>query len=228
MIIDDEWLKCAASEYAQVIIENLQNPKEYKHEFSDKFEKNMKYLIDRTNFSESYRFGKKLASILLILFVGAGVFISINTQAQEKILRWLRYHYDNFYEYIYEGTQDNILDIQYTLSWLPKDCELVETFKTAGGETSIYTDSIGTLIMFSYTYSNEENLYIEMEDCREEVVKINDGYGIVYLNENEERTNSIVWTDETKEVLFEFSGKYSKDELLRIAEGVTKVENVSE
>ena len=44
----------------------------------------------------------------------------------------------------------------------------------------------------------------------------------IYISQNDEKTNNIVWLDESQTVLFSVSGDYSEEILIKIAENVEK------
>ena len=59
-------------------------------------------------------------------------------------------------------------------------------------------------------------------DADKKTVMINGYPGELYISQNDEKTNNIVWLDESQTVLFSVSGDYSEEILIKIAENVEK------
>lgn len=222
-MINDEMMEQAAAELADAINNSLPKPSECNHQFSTKFEKKMKRLIHKTNHSVLYRILRNVASIVLIIMIGFGSVLTVSVEAREIVFGWVKQQYENFYEYFFEGGVEPIESAKYQPGWMPSGCEFVTSYETAGGEVYIYKNAEETLIQFSYTSKpDNEKLFMDGVDYFEEQVEINNCIGEVYISIDESKTNGLVWTDETKTILFFVSGNYEKETLIKIAESVVK------
>lgn len=223
-MITDEMLSQAAAELADAIYDSLPNPSECNHQFSPRFEKKMKRLIRRSNHPVLYRSLRTVASIVLVIVIGFGSTLAISAEAREIVFGWVKQQYENFYEYFFEGEVEPTESAKYQPGWMPEGSEFVTSYETAGGEVYIYTDAEDTLIQFSYTSEpNNETLFVDGVEYVNEDATIHNRMGEFYIAQSDDKTNGLIWTDETETVLFFVSGKYDKETLVKIAESVEKI-----
>ena len=112
---------------------------------------------------------------------------------------------------------------KYQPGWMPEGSEFVTSYETAGGEVYIYTDAEDTLIQFSYTSEpDNETLFVDGVEYLKEDAIIHDRTGEFYFAQKADKTNGLIWTDESETVLFFVSGNYDKETLVKIAESVEK------
>ena len=55
-----------------------------------------------------------------------------------------------------------------------------------------------------------------------EVASVNDLPAEIYMSQNENETNSIIWKDDSGVILFTASGNFDQETLIRIAENIEK------
>ncbi len=222
-MITDEMLAQAAAELADAINESLPSPSECTHQFSPRFEKNMKRLIRRANHPTVYRALRSVVSILLVIMIGFGSTLAVSAEAREIVFGWVKQQYENFYEYFFEGEVEPTESAKYQPGWMPEGCEFVTSYETAGGEVYIYTDAEETLIQFSYTSDpNNESVYVDGVGYAKEVVAVNGFQAEIYISQAENETNSIIWNDESGVILFTASGNFDQETLIKIAENIEK------
>ena len=222
-MITDEMLAQAAAELADAINQSLPIPSECTHQFSSQFEKKMKRLIRKSDHPIFYRTLRTVASIVLVILIGFGSTLAVNAEAREIVFSWLKQQHENFYEYFFEGDVTPTESRRYQTGWMPDGCEFVTSYETAGGEVYIFTDEKDTLIQFSYTSNpDDETLFIDGVGYFKEEAIINGRIGDFYIAQSNDKTNGLIWTDETETVLFFVSGNYDKETLVKIAESVEK------
>lgn len=222
-MITEEMLAQAAAELAEAINECLPEPSECNHQFSPRFERKMKHLIRKSNYPILYRTLRSAAIFILVIMIGFGSILTASVEARAIVFGWVKQQYENFYEYFFEGKAETTESAKYQPGWMPDGCVFVTSYETAGGEVSIYTDTEDTLIQFSYTSDpGAEKLFVDGVDYRKEQVKINNCMGEIYISQNKNETNGLIWTDETETVLFFISGNFEKETLVKIAESVIK------
>lgn len=222
-MITDEMLAQAAAELADAINESLPSPSECTHQFSPRFEKKMKRLIRKSYHPIFYRTLRTVASVVLVILIGFGSTLAVSAEAREVVFGWVKQQYENFYEYFFEGNIASTESEKYQPGWMPEGCEFVTSYETAGGEVYIYTDTEDTLIQFSYTSNpNNENIYIDGVNYSKEVASVNDLPAEIYMSQNENETNSIIWKDDSGVILFTASGNFDQETLIRIAENIEK------
>lgn len=222
-MINDIALRKAAAELATVINESLPDPKECVHQFSPDFEKKIKRLTRKARHPIIYHCLRNIASFLLIIIIGFCGVLAFSSDARATMFGWVKEQYRSFYEYFFEGEIADQEKTTYSPSWLPEDCKLVTSYKTSGGEVHIYSSAQESLIQFSYISDPDaEKLYMDGVDADKKTVMINGYPGELYISQNDEKTNNIVWLDESQTVLFSVSGDYSEEILIKIAENVEK------
>lgn len=222
-MITDDMMAQAAAELADAINESLPNPSECTHQFSPRFEKKMKRLIRKSHHPIFYRTLRTVASIVLVILIGFGSTLAVSAEAREIVFSWVKQQYENFYEYFFEGDVTPTESRRYQTGWMPDGCEFVTSYETAGGEVYIFTDEKDTLIQFSYTSNpDNETLFIDGVGYFKEEAIINGRIGDFYIAQSNDKTNGLIWTDETETVLFFVSGNYDKETLVKIAESVKK------
>lgn len=223
-MITDEMLTQAAAELADAIYESLSDPSECNHQFSPRFEKKMKRVIRRSHHPIFYRTLRTVASVVLVILIGFGSTLAVSAEARELVFGWVKQQYENFYEYFFEGEVELAETAKYIPGWMPEGCEFVTAYETAGGEVYIYTNAEDTLIQFSYTSEpTNETLFVDGVEYLKEDVTIHNSIGEFYIAQSNDKTNGLIWTDETETVLFCVSGKYDKETLVKIAESVEKI-----
>lgn len=222
-MITDEMLAQAAAELADAINESLPSPSECTHQFSPRFEKKMKRLIRKSHHPIFYRTLRTVASIVLVILIGFGSTLAVSAEAREIVFGWVKQQYENFYEYFFEGDIAPTESAKYQPGWMPEGCEFVTSYETAGGEVYVYTDAEDMLIQFSYTSEpDNETLFVDGVEYLKEEAIIHDRAGEFYIAQKEDKTNGLIWTDDTDTVLFFVSGNYDKETLVKIAESIVK------
>lgn len=222
-MISDEMLEKAAAELADVINDSLPNPSECNHQFSAKFEKKMKRLMYKTYHPILYRTLRSVASIVLVIMIGFGSTLTVSAEAREIVFGWVKQQYECFYKYFLEGEVDITESATYQLGWVPDGYEFLTSYETAGGEVYIYTDEKDTLIQFTYTSDpNNEMLFVDGISYIKEQVEINNRIGEVYISEDNNTTNGLIWSNETNTIIFFISANCETDTLIKIAESVVK------
>lgn len=222
-MITDEMLKQAAEEFANAIDMSLPDPSECTHQFSHRFERKMRRLIRRVEHPTLYRTLRSVACILLIMVVSFGGVLAVSVEARAAVFGWVKQQHDNFYVYSFDGKANVVENVRYSPGWMPEGCVFVTSYETAGGEVYIYTDADDTLIQFSYTSDpSKGNLYVDGVDYHMERVEINNCTGEVYISDDANETNGLIWIDEAHTVVFSISGNFEKETLIKIAEAVEK------
>lgn len=222
-MINDTMLRQAAAELAIAMNESLPDPKECAHQFSPKFEKKIKRLTRRTNHPIIYRSLRRVASILLVVVIGFCSVLAVSAEVRATVLGWVKEQYQSLYEYFFEGETVNPETAAYYPGWLPEDCEFVTSYETAGGEVYIYSTAQKSLIQFSYISDPDvEKMYMDGVEADKKTVMINGCSGEIYISDNEEETNNIIWMNESQTVLFSISGDYNEEILIKMAENIEK------
>lgn len=222
-MIDDQQLAQAAAELANAIYESTPASEVPAHQFSTRFEKKIARLIQKTNHPTLYKFLRAAACFLLVMTIGFGSIMTVNAEAREFIAGWVKEQYKSFTRYFFSNEAESTESVKYQLGWLPDGCEFVTSFEIDGGETYIYIDDQDMLIQFTYVSgTNNLQAFVSSDGYVKESVLVNGCPSDIYIAKNAEETNTIVWMNADKNVLFIFSGGFTADELIKIAESIKK------
>lgn len=222
-MINDMILSQAAAELAAAMNESLPDPKECVHQFSPKFEKKIKRLTRRVNHPIIYRSLRCAAGVLLVIVIGFYSVLAVSAEARAAVFGWIKEQCQSLYEYFFEGDTVDPEKAMYDLGWLPEDCKFVTSYETSGGEVYIYSTTQNSLVQFSYISDpDSEKMYMDGVEADKKKVMINGCSGELYISENQEETNNIVWMNESQTVLFSISGDYNEEILIKIAENIVR------
>ena len=222
-MISDEMLMQASVKAAEIMNNELPRPSECNHSFSEGFEAKIKRLIFRSQHCTFYRALRIIASVLIALLLGVGSVLTVSVEARQAVFGWVRQQYESFYEYFFAGEIDVGSKSQFVPNWMPHGYQLLTCYDTAGGAVFIYTDGDEKLAQFSYTDAADcESTFIDGVEYEKDTVTVHGCQGELYIAKSEDETNSIVWTNASRTVLFTASGNFDSDTLLKIAENISK------
>ena len=113
----------------------------------------------------------------------------------------------------------------YRPAWIPDGYYEASRVETDTQTTIIYEDNDNHLITFYYVRdADATSIYLEQKGVEIKSVLISNIFADLYLDEDEENANSLVWVDEKNGVLFWISANCNEEELIKIAESVTAQE----
>ena len=117
------------------------------------------------------------------------------------------------------------MQVIYRPAWIPDGYYEASRVETDTQTTIIYEDNDNHLITFYYVRdADAASIYLEQKGVEIKSVLISNIFADLYLDENEENANSLVWVDEKNGVLFWISANCNEEELIKIAESVTAQE----
>lgn len=222
-MISDERLREAARQAEKNLLASLPEPEDCEATFSPKFERKMKKLVRRTDHPIRYWVQKAVACILLVILLGGGGVLALSPEARAMFVGWVRGAYETWFVYNYEGpdrefTEDNVFyparvpDGYYELKRSISDDKV----------SIIYENGEGYLLSFTYTRNRESiSVYSENQETDVQTVVVGNTLADLYLDQREGNTNTLIWNDEEKGIIFVISAHCSGKELVEIAESVT-------
>lgn len=212
----------AAEDFCDAMLRSLPDPKDCNYEFSPKFEKKMKRLIYRTNHPVTYHILQRVASFLIVLFLGFMTVLAISPTVRAAVFGWIREQYDSFVAYYFEDDTASVAHpTAYYISNLPSDFSEITISDEVGYHMEVYIDSNGNLLYFLYSFTPENpSFYVEEEGSIIEQVTVFGNPADLYIAQNNTQNNSLVWCDEEHSVIFYLSAVMEKDDLLALAESV--------
>lgn len=167
------------------------------------------------------RISKYVVAACLVFVIGFGILMVVSTEARAAVWGWVKEFYaGNYYKFSFDGEAEEAVGLKYEPGWLPEGTEFVTKYEIMGGETFIYTDETGLLISFSYSTDPDSVHYLGAADTIKQKVTVNGYPGEIFISPSEEETNTIVWSDSSVPVIFDFTAEYDAETLLKVAENI--------
>lgn len=121
-------------------------------------------------------------------------------------------------EYRYTG-DGSAQQKAYVLTYLPEGYYEKETSETEGMNVTIYHNDMGNQIAFlSSSGTDAISLFISDDNAQE--VLVGNQKADYYQAEAEDENSVIVWYSEDRTTIFSISAALSKEEMVKVAEGV--------
>lgn len=223
MEITDEMMAEAVADMNEAMLRSLPKPEECHHEFSAKFERKMKRAIYRAEHPIQYRVMQRVASIVLVLFIGFVSILAISPTVRAAVFGWIREQYESFITYYFEdGTSANKDPTAFYISGLPAEYAEIAASNMSDIQTYVYADSTGQFLYFSYSTNPDAANYLIKEDGYSvEFVSVLNYPADFFLAEDTNQSNCIIWCDEENRIIFYISAFLEKNELIALAESVS-------
>ena len=217
-MISEEVLRQAAQEAGMVLMAGLPQETVCHHVFSPEFEKKMKHLLRKTDHPVVHAILTRAAGFLLALLVTGTVWLSVDVQAREAFLDWLRQIRDTHFSYAFSGEATRITEPQnYRPTDLPEGWTEIDSWTDGSGATIVYLSDSGQIGYFNVLKPGDAVLAVGDSKTPEPAV-VNSHPAEFYPGLSEEENSSLVW--EMDELLFSLSAQLQKLELVQIAESV--------
>lgn len=223
----DERLRVAAKIAGEAIMASYSADAEPDHCFSPEFEQKMDLLIQQTKKKPRYTLLQKVASIILAIAIGSGIWLAIDTDAHAAVFGWIREQYENIFHYHFAGDKNTTSEQSYELGWLPEGYSFHHRRDMTGRADVIYVNESGNIISLTYTtdLSNTSLDIFLMDDYSVSTkVKIGSVIADLYITSNAGSSNVIAWEDSDENALFVISAVEDSDTLIKLAENVILAE----
>ena len=231
-MITEEMLKAAAVEADQVILDSLPAPEECEREFSNSFRKKIRRISRRANHPVLYKFAKSVACFVLAVILTGGAWLTVDAEAREAFIRWIKETYSTYSVYHFEGTDSGTqtsegqsseeeISPKYSLAWIPDGYTEWATDTIGNCICETYVNESGELLNFNYEPSVDSPYwFIETSTSTQQRVYVGDVPADFYLSNSPDVSNTIVWTSPDGQMAFCLDGFFSKEELIDMAEHV--------
>ena len=221
-MITDDMLRVAAAEANQAILDSLPLPKDCIHQFSPQFERKMKRIIRRERHPVAYKFFQAAACFLVAVILTGTTWFTVDVEAREIFVAWVRQQYENLVEYRFEGVApDEEMLTSFAPTWLPDGYE--ETKVQSAGGTSIrsYSNSSGQVIRFIYSAgADATSLFLLSDQMTTEEVVVGTQKADFYKDADPQNANALVWKSESGDILYCITAPLPKSDMVKIAESV--------
>ena len=231
-MIPIEMLKAAAAEADRVIRDSLPAPEECRHEFSRPFQKKMRRIFRKAKHPVLYKLVRSAACLALAVILTGGAWLTVDAEAREAFLRWVKGTYSTYAVYHFEGTDsgeqtsegqtpEEQISPEYSLAWIPDGYTEWATENIGDSVYVAYADDSGRLLTFGYLPSSDGTyMFLETTGYTQESTYVGNVPADFYLSHSPDKANTIVWTSLDGETAFYLDGFFSKEELIELAENV--------
>lgn len=219
-------LQAAAEVAGNAILASYWADAEPDHRFSPEFEQKMDLLIrDMQQPKQVPRrsFLQKVASIILAIAIGGGIWLAIDTDARAAVFGWLKEQYENIFHYHFSGDTDVTSEQSYELGWLPEGYSFHHRNEMTGRVEVIYTNEFGSILSLLYTTDQSNtslDVFVMDESATVKRVAIGDIHADLYITNAPDNSNAIAWTDTESNTLFLISSGEDETALIKMAENI--------
>lgn len=219
-MLDDQTLRQAAEAAGMAMLQPYDAQPGEPHEFSAGFTKKMAKLVRRAKHPALYRVLRAAAVIVLVIGVLFGTLMVASPTARAKVFGWIHEMAGIYHHYAPGETTPGEIGADYYLPAVPEGYTLLEERETRNGKVFVYAGS-PSYLTFAYIKASEgSEAFYDPQGAQPEDVTVGDSAGTVFLTDNENINNQIIWFSSDGSVYFSISAKLEKDELIALAESV--------
>ena len=220
-MMTDKLLAEACAELNEAMLRSLPAPEECDPRFSQSFQRKMARVTRRANHPIPYRVMQRVASFLLVLFLGFMTVLAVSPVARAAFASWVRETYESFFVYSFTAEAEGpIPNMEYYIPEIPDGyVETVASLHDYGG-LYIYVNEDDAVIVLTYAYGDGSAFFVEKEGYTVKPITVAGHPGEMYLDHISDPNKGIVWIDEEKQIMFSITGPLTEEELLALAESV--------
>lgn len=228
MTVTDEMLDRCAPEAAALWLARSADPAAPKHRFSRRFERKMAALLRRQSRSPRQRrvrtAARRAAVVLLVVLLGLGAFLAVNTEARAAVLEWVRETFSHAVVYRFPENTAPAPVPRYTLGWVPEGFALVDSRSDEETGTCywFYREEKGRQCFSFEALGLSEGAHVALFDIDDpsgiETVRVNGMRGEYYPANGPSDPSTLIWYDETRQVALMLDGTITKEDMLHIAQ----------
>ncbi|MBQ3924562.1 MAG: DUF4367 domain-containing protein [Firmicutes bacterium] len=163
----------------------------------------------------------RIAAVFAAVIVTSATFLSVNAYARERFFTWVH----NVYERqivlrFFKSTQPVSLD-KLNAEWLPEGYSLAEKLEAGDELILLYSSETSQDLVISLMPFNEDTEVGISSDKQIEPESITvDGKSALYLDDADPESDTLILFDEEKGIVITVNGPLSKDEMIKIVQGV--------
>lgn len=225
MNISDQRLREACLAAEEILIADFLDPHEPAHTFSPEFERKMDTLLRKQARRNLYQKLQRAAGFFLAILVGCSLWLTVDAEARERFIGWVREPYDAFQtHYYFEGTDTtDAADVEYVLTKIPDGYVLEEVIELGDGNTvTQYVNENGFGFSFGYfTNRDSSHLFVRTDSMEYKNVQVNGNSADYYYSKENSESSAVIWIDSNTNMLLFVDGWFSEVELLKIAESIS-------
>jgi len=221
-MISDERLKRAARLAGDIIISDLELSGEAEHSFSPEFKWRIEKLGRKLKGGRHMTAWQRAACFFLALFVGAGIWLTVDTEARAEIFGWIKEQYETVFHYHFEGGASGETQ-EYELGWVPDGCVFEAKLDDEDNGYSIIYIHEDAYLIFGFNYGQAQDIFLLSQGGLEVVPsEVNGKYADFYFSPDGSESNALVWVDDNQ-TMFSLTGYFDEADMVKMAESVVPV-----
>lgn len=221
----DQALQAAARQTAEAMLSSLPTRQDSAHTFSETFLKKIDLLLRKySRKAAARRVWQRVAVVLLVMFLSATTWLTVDTHAREKLFQWTKEVVDNIIVHHLDGGDIDEVFSGYEPTWLPEGFVLVDSDHSDefGFDYYYYENAeTGQVFYINCNFMKDSAMTITQHGAEEPTIHdINGNQGKFYQPDEISGSSSLIWADEYAAVVFIIEGNISEQEMLHISRGV--------
>ena len=221
----DSDLKYAAKLACKAWYKTLPSPEEcVPHSFSDTFVESMNSLANRVKRdAKNQLYVKRFIAALIALIVGMSLWLAFDTNARAAVSNWFKEIFGTTVFYHFTENVELTELPNYELSFIPKGFEEKSRFQTSDAKSLFFAqpNSEKGFIFEYYLLSKNKHIQVGYDkNLNHEKVQIKNLPADYYAADETSETNTLIWFDESYEIIFIISSNLEKSVILSIADNV--------
>lgn len=222
-MVTDKMLQQAAEEVELAMLSSLSAKHIEPHQFSERFEKKMRKLINRFNHPIRYNVLRSAAAIIFSMFTLFGSLVAFSPEVRASVIGWFKETFFEFFQYSSPGDVEPA-EYEYHFAAAPEGYKELQVIDSKDGKTFLYADKNGHILQFSYAHGDRAHNFFVKTDLHSHY----DGFvsgnkADIFITESDQETNAIVWRDNETNTLLCISAKVDQDLLIAFAESIVKM-----
>lgn len=218
-------LQAAARQTAEAMLSSLPSRQACAHSFSEMFLKKMDLLVQKhRRKAAARRVWQRVAVVLLVMFLSATTWLTVDTHAREKLFRWTKETFENMFVYHIDGGNIDKEYCGYEPTWLPEGFALADSDHSDefGFDYYYYENAeTGQILVIDISFVENGAMTITPQGTGQPTVYDVNGIQADFYPEDEfSTTQALIWIDEDNATVFSVEGNISAQDILHIARGI--------
>lgn len=219
----EQELRYAAERVANAMLSALPPPQECEHSFTEGFQERMEPLRRKSRrMAAARRVRQRVAVVLLAVLLSVSTWLTVDAEGRERVLRWAKEIYENAVVYTFDSGASTDAFPVYEPTWIPEELHLVEESHVVTSKLWVYMDEAGEqIVSIQYTFMYNTGMSITLQDMTAITqVDINGQQAEFYGGSGGSEDKTLIWVDETANVVFNIQGNLPDSDMLHIARGL--------
>lgn len=224
-MISNEFIRQATEEYHEESLSAIPTESECDHVFSERFEKNMKSVIQKNKHPQLNRVLRMAASFALVILITGGSVVALSPTARAAVLGWLFGQEGTVFSYTSMGTKtESEVSYKYDLAVIPEGYILWQEIVDETQSIMLYAEEeTGHLLKVTATPNDGTGaMFLITTTDQKETVQIGDITADFFPSESEDSSPGLAWVDPENDYLICLDGFFSKEELIEMALNLLK------